>query len=214
MNKLASHVLALAAKRSINATKPKVNVKKCYGFGKLDIEVVPGQRWYNAWNNILYQMKNNDYTCCEEWLVASRFKEWFDKNYFEGGVLTNLFDPRRAPTHYSPETSVIAPQALAKLVVRSGYALRGSMRGVNIRHRAEHIAYSGIYWDPTRGKHVNRVAPSEIEAHLMWARAHVDRIRKAAETIPNDHTRQKIEEFCQAMEVDIAAKKEIEIFRS
>ncbi len=221
MNSLSAQLLAMAAAKKSKSGKIKKTAKKsygtskkCYGIGELDIDAEVGERWYNVWNNILYQIKNNGSGCCTEWLTASKFKAWFDENYFEGGVLTNLLDPVREPNHYSPETSCIAPLALSKLVVRAGYVSRGSMRGVNVRPRNEHIAYAGICWNETLGKLTVHVAPSELEAHLMWAKSHIVRIRGVASTVPNEHTKAMVEKFIAAMEKDIMASKEIEIFRS
>lgn len=64
-------------------------------------------------------------TVCDEWLVYSRFKKWFDKNYFEGAELDKdiLVEGNR---EYSPKFCVMVP---SKLNLLFGNATTGRRKG-------------------------------------------------------------------------------------
>lgn len=83
---------------------------------------------YRIWKHVLirccdktFKKKNPTYdscTVCEEWLVFSNFKEWFDNNYINGWHLDKdiLIKGNKL---YSPETCCFVPQKINSLFVKS-----------------------------------------------------------------------------------------------
>lgn len=213
MHSLANHILKLQTKQNGN---PRLYVNKTsYGIGILDIgpSNTDDRHWYNAWNNIVALVKKEGYTCCDEWLTASKFKAWFDEHRCQYGSVTNLFSTVPEPKHFSPETTCIVPRTVAGLAVRTSQHGRVGLRGVNYRQRANSWAYQAMLWDPIKKRPVPTLTDTELGAHLMWGKSHVARIRAAIkDDVVNKNTKALIEKFCVAVEEYIAAGKHIDIF--
>lgn len=207
MSSLAKHVLGLRKQQVAQQGGIRKSSAKA-GAGQQDIVPLPGEdkQWHNAWTYIMYQVKAGKYTVCEEWLLASNFKEWFDANRCPEGVVTQLFDLPRHPVHFSPETAVIVPKTISSLVSRSGNVQRYGMRGVNFKPRVKtEMAYFAMCWDLEKKRALPKASTSELDAHLKWAVAHVARLREAAATLTRESSKNIIERFCLRMEEDIAA---------
>lgn len=82
---------------------------------------------YRKWSIIMFHCKsvlkeehtNIDFSICKEWLDFSRFKRWYQDNYYEIEgeeirLYANLLD--LDSTEYSPNTSVFAPRSLASVI--------------------------------------------------------------------------------------------------
>lgn len=99
--------------------------KLVHGFGLNDMKgkCKDGNKqakFYTAWKHVItrcysptFHKDNPTYvgcTVCEEWLILSNFKKWYDKNYIEGYQLDKdiLVEGNKV---YSPETCVyVTPQ--------------------------------------------------------------------------------------------------------
>ena len=83
---------------------------------------------YSHWSNMLrrcydpkFHLKAPSYigcTVCDDWLLFSNFKEWFDNNYREGYQLDKdiLFKGNKI---YSPETCCFVPKEINYLYTKS-----------------------------------------------------------------------------------------------
>lgn len=215
MASLANHVLGMHLKRTISEVKERKNSRtRTPKNGIADILPIEGEnkQWFNAWSYIIYQVNQGKYTICEEWKTASNFKRWFDANHCSEGVVTQLFDPVLNPVHFSPETTCIVPKGVSALVNRAGNYNRGGMRGVTFRQRATSIAYAAMCWDLEKERALPKMASSELDAHLKWAKAHVARLRSMAAPMTRETTKALIERFCVVMEEDIAAGVPMRMF--
>lgn len=88
-------------------------------------------KWYSCWKGMLercynegYQIKYPTYigcSVCDDWLVASNFKDFYDKNYIKGYQLDKdiLVDGNKI---YSPETCRFIPRSLNSLFTDHGNA--------------------------------------------------------------------------------------------
>lgn len=214
MASLANHVLGLRKQQ----IKHQGGIRKSTasaGAGQQDIVPTQGEdkQWHSAWTYIMYQVKAGKYTVCEEWLLASNFKRWFDENRCPNGIVTQLYDVQRYPTHFSPETTCIVPKTVSALVSRTGNTKRHGMRGVNFKPRVKtEMAYFAMCWDLEKKRALPIASDSELDAHLKWATAHVARIREIMGTLTKESTRAVIERFCASMEEDIAASRPMRVF--
>jgi hypothetical protein len=111
-----------------------MNKKLVYGVGINDLSekvyvngsIIP---LYGCWNNMLkrcyelkYRITHPTYIgciVCDEWLVLSKFKKWFDVNYKEGLELDKdiLVQGNKI---YSPDTCCFVPKYLNRLLTDSG----------------------------------------------------------------------------------------------
>ena len=103
-----------------------VNDMKMYHNGKMD-------KWFDVWHDMLkrcyshkFQINNPTYigcTVCDEWLIASNFKKFYDENYVTGYELDKdlwIFNNKI----YSPETCRFVPIQL-NLLFNDSKAKRG-----------------------------------------------------------------------------------------
>lgn len=102
------------------------NRKPVYGVGINDVkEKTRGTKAYLVWKAMLSRCYS-EYTrrmnpaydgcsVCDEWLVFSRFKEWFDENYIPGTQLDKDIIVRNNKV-YSPETCCFVPQEINKFI--------------------------------------------------------------------------------------------------
>ena len=128
MASLANHVLGMHLKRTIAEVKQKKYVRtRTPKNGIADILPAEGEnkQWFNAWSHIIYQVNQGNYTICDDWKYASKFKQWFDANHCPDGIVTQLFNPVLNPRHFSPETTCIVPKALSALVNRAYISANG-----------------------------------------------------------------------------------------
>lgn len=135
-----------------------------YGVGIVDTEhVVKRLKSYNAWTSMLsrcyskkYQGKEPAYngcSVCDEWLLFSNFKKWFDNNYIEGYALDKDIIVKGNKV-YSPETCCFVPNKINLLLTSRrnhrgrcpvGVAYRTKLRKyyaqINKNGKREHIGY-------------------------------------------------------------------------
>ena len=107
--------------------------KPIYGIGINDSKV--RSKCYHVWHGLLrrcysieFKKKHQSYkdcTMCDEWLIYSNFKIWFDKNYIEGYDLDKDL-LLKGNKHYSPNTCVFIPHRINTLLINEK-ASRGSL---------------------------------------------------------------------------------------
>ena len=95
-----------------------------YGYGINDLVDESHSLAYNIWHKMLercydkqYKIKHPTYkfcTACEEWLLFSNFKKWFDENYIDGYQLDKdiLIKGNKV---YSPQTCCFVPSKINSL---------------------------------------------------------------------------------------------------
>ena len=117
--------------------------KKVLGVGVCDIPTVvpvesgrgPKDKCYSTWTGILARCHSvktrkrqptyGDCRVCDEWLIASNFKAWYDANYVDGWQIDK--DYRGDGKLYSPETCTFVPPWLNLLMTDHGRA-RGTSK--------------------------------------------------------------------------------------
>lgn len=94
----------------------------------LNDSVIPvyGDKSYNLWKCMIKRCYDGaerysaykDCSVCDEWLIFSNFKEWYDANYIEGYALDKdiLFKDNRT---YSPQTCCFVPKRINSLILRN-----------------------------------------------------------------------------------------------
>lgn len=97
-----------------------INKKRIYGVGVLDI-FADRHKSLVAWRSMLqrcYDSKRfgiyptyKDCTVCDEWLLFSNFKRWFDENYIEGYALDKDILVKGNKV-YSPDTCCFVPHEI------------------------------------------------------------------------------------------------------
>ena len=96
------------------------------GSGINDIDHYATSICYRKWKSILertsptYKHKAYDKVyICDEWRIFSNFKEWFDKNYIEGGAIDkDLLSPPDNKI-YSPRTCCFLPRIINNAIKKS-----------------------------------------------------------------------------------------------
>lgn len=99
-------------------TKNKVN-----GLGVNDVDYIAKSKCYRKWKSILertspsYRYKAyENVSICEEWLIFSNFKQWFDENYIEGFAIDkDLLSPCDNKI-YSPQTCCFLPRIINNVI--------------------------------------------------------------------------------------------------
>lgn len=103
------------------------NAIRIYGVAVNDLMFARQSVLYKTWFGMLrrcydskWRSKHPSYRdakVCEEWLMLSSFKEWFDKNYIDGYALDKdiLVKDNKI---YSPETCCFVPQKINNLILR------------------------------------------------------------------------------------------------
>ena len=74
---------------------------------------------YKAWFSIIYHVRSDSATCCDEWHKFMTFREWFVDNYVDDCMMTTSLLSKGKP-HYSSETCVFAPRGV-QLLLRYGF---------------------------------------------------------------------------------------------
>ena len=107
--------------------KPKVSTRKMlFGVAYVDVDYVACKtNAYVVWCEMLkrcysekYHKKKPTYkgcSVCEEWLLFSNFKRWFDENYVDGYVLDKDILVKGNKV-YSPDTCCFVPKGLNSLL--------------------------------------------------------------------------------------------------
>lgn len=109
--------------------------------GKLKRKVVWRCPFYQAWRCMIVRCHSKQYkidyptykdvTCCEEWLVFSKFKSWMEQQDYVGKQLDkDIISP--SSRFYSPETCAFVKGVTNKFIISNGAS------------RGEHPL--GVYW--------------------------------------------------------------------
>lgn len=133
---------------------------------------------YKCWNHMLERCYSESLhknypryigcNVCDEWLLFSRFREWYNKNYIDGYDLDKDLLVRGNKT-YSPLTCVFVHQSINKFVIDYNTSRTEILNGVTIRKDSG--KFRARCTNPITGK---REAlgnfKAEIEAHKVWAK--------------------------------------------
>ena len=103
--------------------------KKVFGAGINDVYLSADNLYvYQRWTRLLRRCYDPKYTnrfptyqqcsVCDEWLVFSNFKAWFDDNYIEGYEIDKDIIGGNSKV-YSPETCCFVPQEINKLLIKA-----------------------------------------------------------------------------------------------
>lgn len=135
------------------------------------------QPYYKAWFDMINRAYNKtisdrqrcykNLTVTEEWLYLSNFKEWFDKHYIEGFVLSFTFLGKDI-REYNKDTCVFIPQSINRLFdIRSDQS-RDLPVGVSLL-RGKNVVYGAFANNPLLGRleALGRFDTPE-EAHNAW----------------------------------------------
>lgn len=192
--------------------------KNVMGRGICDISCLPkDRRTYGIWRNMICRctdghssrIKEPTYescTICDEWLIFSRFKEWFDQN-----SLWCAKEPRidldkdilyKANKLYSPQTCVVVPHSINMLFVKNNKS-RGELPvGVSYdRTRKKYKATIGKY---DRHVYLGRYDTPE-EAFQAYKKAKEQHIKDVADEYKSKYPDfpQKLYDAMYAYEVEI-----------
>ena len=160
------------------------NRKPVFGVGINDVsEYTRGTKAYLVWKSMLARCYS-DYTrkanpayvgcsVCEEWLVLSVFKKWFDENYIPGTQLDKDIIVRDNKV-YSPDTCCFVPQEINKLfkghtrtksnlphgIVRQYRKFRATIRTNGVAHRMsfDNLADAVAFYELNRSQRILDVA--------------------------------------------------------
>ena len=131
--------------------------KKLYGVGINDADYVvrPNGKIdaaYSRWSCMLFRCYSEKYHAkqptyadclvCDEWLIFSNFKRWFDENYVEGYQLDKdiLFKGNKV---YSPETCCFVPKEINCILEASNKSRGDTPVGV-FRRGNSFLSYSKV----------------------------------------------------------------------
>lgn len=152
--------------------------KLIYGIGVNDIDIninVDGRNllFYDTWHRMLercYSIKRqvSDPTykecyVCDEWLLLSNFKKWFDENYVEGFALDKdiLVENNKV---YSPDACRFVPQYLNNLIVG-----RNKSNGLPLGVVVNNGSYMARVHDNGCGKVLNKTFKTVEEASTWYS---------------------------------------------
>lgn len=138
--------------------------KKVYGAGTNDADYVThyvdseGKRktcpFYKKWNGMLercfsprYKSKNPTYadvTCCEDWLLFSKFKAWMEKQDWKGKELDKdiLYEDNKV---YSPQTCVFIDHKINSFLNDCGGARGDLPIGVSLQTKKNKYGTTSAY---------------------------------------------------------------------
>ncbi len=141
---------------------------------------------YSIWESMIQRAYSVDWQTkypsykgtlvCEEWKLASTFKEWYDNHYVEGWDLDKDYLSPEGSKLYSPETCVFIPHILNTFIIGSDKPYVGSSR-------TKRGTYRAMCKDPIASKYeyLGEYKTPE-EAHEAWkARKHIHANRLADE---------------------------------
>lgn len=170
------------------------NVKgKIYDKGKNDLNCPISHngihyKFYQTWKSMfrrcyskIFHAKQSTYsdcTVCDEWLLLSNFKKWFDENYIEGYALDKDILVKGNKV-YSPETCCFVPNEInALLTKRQNY--RGKLPiGVTINNKSFYYIAT-INLNGRKRKYIGSFSTPE-EAFEAYKKAKEEYIKEVAE---------------------------------
>lgn len=102
----------------------KLSNPTVFGVATCDLRGVRGTKSYSHWKNMLSRCYSNYHShvayeacsVCDEWLLYSNFKRWFDENYKEGYQLDKDILVKGNKV-YSPETCSFVPRQINALLI-------------------------------------------------------------------------------------------------
>lgn len=109
--------------------KPNVNARRLvFGVGVNDVsDCANGNTCYEIWHSILQRTVNEKYksshkaykdaSVCDEWLLLSNFKKWFDKHYIDGFCIDKDLLGFNNKI-YSPDTCCMIPSEINNALTR------------------------------------------------------------------------------------------------
>lgn len=116
--------------------KSELLKKVIHGVGINDLLSESHTQAYIIWHQMIQRCYSQKFqkarplykecSVCDEWLVFSRFKEWFDKNYQKGYCLDKDILSGKLNKTYSPDTCCFIPYRINSLIVRNN-ARRGDL---------------------------------------------------------------------------------------
>lgn len=126
-----------------------------YGVATNDLEISvylddATKKAYDTWRLMLDRCYSSDFhkrqqsykdcSVCNDWLLFSNFKKWFDVNYVSGYQLDKdiLVKGNRV---YSPQTCCFIPQRINSLFTKQSKAIRKGIVGVTERYNGKFLAY-------------------------------------------------------------------------
>lgn len=142
---------------------------------------------YSKWNNMLmrcydrnYHKKKPTYSdcfVCDEWLLFSNFKKWFDEHYIDGYVLDKdiLIKGNKV---YSPDTCCFVPSALNSLLTKRDFHRGSYPIGVQKPPRGRFLASIHINGKTTK---IGRFDTIE-EAFAAYKQAKEKHIKEVAQS--------------------------------
>ncbi len=169
---------------------------------------------YNAWLHLLNRAYSEKYhqshptyigvTVCDEWLLFSRFANWFTKNYI-GDYDLDKDLLKQNNKQYSPDACRYVPQYVNKVLLDCGNA-RGSMLGVSgngkgFRARCRQLQANGTYKQIALGSF-----DRPEQAHAAWQRGKI----KAIELVIEKYQK----EPCWYPEIVDALNNRIQVLRN
>lgn len=124
------------------------------------------------------QSTYSDCTVCDEWLLLSNFKKWFDENYIEGYALDKDILVKGNKV-YSPETCCFVPNEINTLLTkRQNY--RGKLPiGVTINNKSSNYIAT-INLNGKKRKYVGSFSTPD-EAFEAYKEAKENHIKEVAE---------------------------------
>lgn len=139
-----------------NKGKPKMLLrKKVQGVGVVDVNYsIKGMKSYSYWYCMLRRCYSNSFqekepsykgcSVCDEWLLFSNFKKWFDKNYIECYALDKDILVKGNKV-YSPDTCCFVPVEINSLFVnRKSQRTKSGLVGV---YKKRNKFYSVLHID-------------------------------------------------------------------
>lgn len=142
--------------------------------------------------NVSYQKKQPTYIdcfVCDEWLVFSNFKNWFDKNYIEGFHLDKdiLIQGNK---EYSPNTCCFVPQHINNLLT-DHHSARGEYK-IGVRYSKKLNKFLARYCCNGESIHIGCYSTEE-EAHEAYKQAKYAEIKRVAtEALENGYIDKKV----------------------
>ena len=139
--------------------KPNYKAKRLVlGVGVNDIDVcASGNTCYEIWHSILQRTVDEKYkslhkaykdaSICNEWLLLSNFKVWFDEHYVEGYFIDKDLLGLKSKV-YSPDTCCFLPAEISSAITRGKFERElpiGVMRYKNRFKAVCRLKYLGIF---------------------------------------------------------------------
>lgn len=188
-------------------TKSNVKEKKVslvFGVGLYDLneptaKIINGKRvddpYYRKWRDMLkrcysdkYQDKSPTYvgcSVCEEWLTFSNFKEWMEKQKWEGKQLDKDII-KEGNKIYSPENCMFVEKYINVLFLDSASNRGDCPIGVSIDKRAKIKKYTAQIRKYGKSHFLGYYATAE-EASLVYQRAKFEYVKEIAQNLnPED----------------------------